>query len=112
MGTAVRREAEKLRARMEEIAHALLCVGPVDLSITSKTQSLGFGCPASDVVVAMERWLSKELALYAAQEGLAVLAKPEFALDHDGRGRYTLTALAPTLRWDALRWPEEKGCQG
>lgn len=112
-GSAIQREVERLQARLEQITYALLCVGPADLSITSRTQSIGRGqIPSPEEVAAMEGWLQNELAAFATREALALLAKPEFVLDHNGRGNFTLTVLAPTVRWDALRWPENPGQRG
>lgn len=109
MGTAVRREAEKLRARAEEIAYALLCVGPADLSITSRTQRLGSARHDPEVMASVEGWLRQDLALHADREGMAILGEPEYVLDLDERGCRTVTVLALTLRWSALRLPEKLG---
>lgn len=96
-------EVEKLRARFEEMAHALLCVGPADLSITSRTLKTGYSHQQPEVLTKLKQWLRDDLALHADSERLSILAEPVLVLDEieDGSGR--LTILAVTMPWATLQ---------
>lgn len=107
--SAVERKMEELRAQCREMAHALLLVGPADLSITSRTQRVGSARHDPEVMASMEEWLRQDLALHAGREGMAILGEPECVLDLDERGYRTVTVLAVTLHWSALQLPEKLG---
>lgn len=94
-------EVEKLRARFEGMAHALLCVGPVDLAVTSRTVKLHYA-QQPEVIAKLKQWLREDLALYAAGEKLAVLGEPVLVLDGEG-GHGQLAILAVTLPWGTLQ---------
>lgn len=99
-------KADELHAHCEKVAYALLCVGPNDMSITSRTSLVGSTPPDPEATAKLEQWLRDDLALCAAREKLAVLAEPVLVPDTDQNGRATLTILAMTLPWQALRWTE------
>lgn len=105
---AVQRKTEELRTQCQEIAHALLCVGPADLSITSKKRRIH-----SDLSMAhYEEWMRDELALHSVREGLLILTRPEFVLDRDEQGFRTFTVLAVTIPWSALQRTGQPGVSG
>lgn len=105
----VQRKADELRAQCENVAYALLCVGPADMGITGRTQRVGRTQQDPDVTAKQEKWLREDLALHVATERLAVLAEPVLVPDVDESGYATLTVLAITIPWDTLRRTGKEG---